>query len=456
MAHGVEILQPSSCLTHNESGSVRFKIQAWPVGLEKEEFVKQLAASLIYLEISVKSSPGLDVWDFDVFPVPNVSHEKYLVCLGEASMHPFRVSDSTEGVSAQLFDPRLECKQAGTKKKYRFQRCLRKKTLLWEFGLPLGKGMHVVTAQLRNTTSGLQLGSDITYITVGLIPTQMELTEFAKDLSGKHTVLGNEEMELNRIRRSIAHQHEKLHPDLRDPSSLGNYIDSSLWSALESNDPLRIAALGHKEAPGVYSMSVFTSEFCRMLMEEVAHANQQSNNYSRPNTMNNYGVVLEELGFRPWLEEFISRVLNPVSAVYFGDWGGGFLDSHHAFTLRYQVGKDETLDRHMDLSEVTLNVCLGGHFEGADLYFHGRRAHVDEDQELGLLTHSPGVAILHVGQQFHGVHRLTKGERHNMVIWGRSSQFRSSAAETVMRECSPTSWTFIKDTLRLVAVNDEL
>ena len=44
--------------------------------------------------------------------------------------------------------------------------------------------------------------------------------------------------------------------------------------------------------------------------------------------------------------------------------GGASLDSHHGFIVEYAVGKDASLDFHVDASDVTLNVCLGKEFTG--------------------------------------------------------------------------------------------
>ena len=118
--------------------------------------------------------------------------------------------------------------------------------------------------------------------------------------------------------------------------------------------------------------------------------------------MNNYGFVLQELGLGPMLESILRHVLSPLSRILLpaycsggrggnagtngtngtstrGGGGGGVnsghagtsLDSQHTFTIRYKAGEDTDLDNHMDQSAVTLNVCLGGEFEGADVYFKG-------------------------------------------------------------------------------------
>ena len=45
----------------------------------------------------------------------------------------------------------------------------------------------------------------------------------------------------------------------------------------------------------------------------------------------------------------------------------GDLSDIHAFTVRYRENEDRLLDTHVDSSDVTLNLCLGGSFEGGDI-----------------------------------------------------------------------------------------
>lgn len=40
------------------------------------------------------------------------------------------------------------------------------------------------------------------------------------------------------------------------------------------------------------------------------------------------------------------------------------LNEHHAFIVRYKVGEDVDLAKHIDRSDVTLNVCLGTSWTG--------------------------------------------------------------------------------------------
>jgi len=85
----------------------------------------------------------------------------------------------------------------------------------------------------------------------------------------------------------------------------------------------------------------------------------------------------------------------------FPSWPVDQFDSHHAFVVDYQIGKDEELDYHMDESLVTLNICLGEEFVGGDVYFNGiRGSGIAERAEMVEVSHSVGKAIMHVGQVF--------------------------------------------------------
>lgn len=122
-------------------------------------------------------------------------------------------------------------------------------------------------------------------------------------------------------------------------------------------------------------------------------------------------IHLSELGFRPFLQEVLDQIVKPLAAVALPEWGSQSLDSMHAFTIRYEQGKDKDLDLHMDLSEVTLNCCLGKEgFAGAELYFRGQRDLPSSIEGANdrtsssdvpgtyTLTHTIGHGVLHAGQ----------------------------------------------------------
>ncbi|CAG2173196.1 unnamed protein product, partial [Oppiella nova] len=182
----------------------------------------------------------------------------------------------------------------------------------------------------------------------------------------------------------------------------------------------------------VYKLEVFTEEFCRKLVEEVDHFNASSVPKGRPNTMNNYGILLNELGFDDhFLTPLREHYLNPMARVLFPDWvggGAGGLDSHRAFTIKYSASADAELFTHFDNSEVTLNVCLGKEFAGSEVYFANFRTERRVSAAEAAVTaveHRPGVGLIHLGQQMHGTLPVSDGERQNLVVWMRSSAVRN-------------------------------
>ncbi|XP_038657129.1 2-oxoglutarate and iron-dependent oxygenase domain-containing protein 2-like isoform X4 [Scyliorhinus canicula] len=146
----------------------------------------------------------------------------------------------------------------------------------------------------------------------------------------------------------------------------------------------------------------------------------------RPNTMNNYGVLLNELGFD---ETFITSLredyLQPITSLLYPDCGGCKLDSHKAFIVKYAVNQDCELSFHYDNAEVTLNVSLGKEFSEGNLYFGNMRQVPISESECVEIEHKVSHGLLHRGQQCHGALPISSGERWNLIIWMRSSPVRN-------------------------------
>ncbi|KAM5238295.1 2-oxoglutarate and iron-dependent oxygenase domain-containing protein 2 isoform 2-T2 [Ctenodactylus gundi] len=107
------------------------------------------------------------------------------------------------------------------------------------------------------------------------------------------------------------------------------------------------------------------------------------------------------------------------------DCGGGWLDSHRAFVVKYAPEQDRELGCHYDNAELTLNVALGKAFTGGALYFGGlfqAPAALTEPLEV---EHVVAQGVLHRGGQLHGARPLGIGERWNLVIWLRASAVRN-------------------------------
>ncbi|XP_053815296.1 2-oxoglutarate and iron-dependent oxygenase domain-containing protein 2 isoform X1 [Vidua chalybeata] len=119
----------------------------------------------------------------------------------------------------------------------------------------------------------------------------------------------------------------------------------------------------------IYRLPVFTEQFCQALVDELENFEQSDMPKGRPNTMNNYGVLLNELGMdEPFLTPLRERLL-PITALLYPELGGACLDSHKAFVVKYSLHEDLDLSSHYDNAEVTLNVSLGKEFTEGNLYF---------------------------------------------------------------------------------------
>nr|XP_012637666.1 2-oxoglutarate and iron-dependent oxygenase domain-containing protein 2 isoform X2 [Microcebus murinus] len=146
-------------------------------------------------------------------------------------------------------------------------------------------------------------------------------------------------------------------------------------------------------------------------------------------------VLLHELGLdEPLVTLLRERFLQPLMALLYPDCGGGQLDSHRAFVVKYAPGQDRELGCHYDNAELTINVALGKAFTGGALYFGSffqAPAALTEPLEV---EHVVGQGVLHRGGQLHGARPLGSGERWNLVVWLRASAVRNRLCPMCCRE----------------------
>jgi len=180
--------------------------------------------------------------------------------------------------------------------------------------------------------------------------------------------------------------------------------------------------------PGqVYSFPVFTPVFQELMLEELKNFYATGLKARRPNSMNNYGVIVNEIGMEPLVFAMQERIIKPLAFALFPE-EGSHLQSHHSFTIRYKGGEDTHLDVHTDDSDVTFNVNIGGNYTGCPLVFCGLSGEPDHRQFKLAHQHRPGAAVLHRGQHRHGAEDIEAGERTNLVVWSYSRAFRSTTA----------------------------
>eukprot|EP00931_Biecheleriopsis_adriatica_P065650 TRINITY_DN40142_c0_g1_i1.p1 TRINITY_DN40142_c0_g1~~TRINITY_DN40142_c0_g1_i1.p1 ORF type:complete len:552 (+),score=98.68 TRINITY_DN40142_c0_g1_i1:20-1675(+) len=187
----------------------------------------------------------------------------------------------------------------------------------------------------------------------------------------------------------------------------------------------RESGLLREELAGeVYSFPIFTEAFCDMLVDELMGFYASKLPARRPNSMNAYGVILNDIGLEPLMDE-LQAALQPLGDALWPGPGSAW-DGHHCFAVRYRAGEDLGLDMHTDDSDVTFNICLGIDFTGAGLQFCGHMGAPDHRKHSYTYRHVKGSCVCHLGRKRHGADDITSGERLNLIIWNRSSTYRTS------------------------------
>lgn len=191
-------------------------------------------------------------------------------------------------------------------------------------------------------------------------------------------------------------------------------------------------AVADEVSPGIFAFDLFTPAFCALLVAEADAFEGSGLPRRRPNTMNNFGLIVNEIGLEPLMSDLVASLLGPACRALFPEETRicGALDHHHSFLVQYRAaaGGDTNLDMHHDASEATLNVCLGRDFAGAGLRFCGRNGSARHRRSQYTHAHVKGRAVLHLGRHRHGADDIAAGDRLNLIVWLRSSTFRGAAA----------------------------
>jgi hypothetical protein len=246
---------------------------------------------------------------------------------------------------------------------------------------------------------------------------QSERTKFLDDISIK----------------SVAEVYSPKYPELRFFKE--SYLTQSFRNAVRQKSLLPILTKASK-LTDLFTLQIFSEEFLRKLFEELKHAETFDIPWTRPNSMNNQGFLLLQLGFEDFIDEFLQKWFIPMATMIYPQWEASYLDSVHAFTVKYETGGDLILDPHMDQSQLTLNTHIGGIHEGSRVKFNGilhdsnslQNEHIEVEQK-------PGMSLLHVGQHWHESTSLESGERYNLIFWFRSRKSLQSPYEKFREKC---------------------
>jgi hypothetical protein len=202
-------------------------------------------------------------------------------------------------------------------------------------------------------------------------------------------------------------------------------FDLEFYNAISKNDLDKIKGMTEPLGLEVFKIKFFSLDYCSKLLEELANFEKVAKNelgltIKRPNSMNNYGLILDDIGFFSLIEELISSFVMPLCRVYFPDEKPFNFENHHSFIVSYKIGEDLDLANHIDDSDVTVNICLGKEFEGGQLTFYGTKP----DGSPMSYSHEPGTAVIHLGKNWHEAQKITSGERTNLIIWCKCSNRR--------------------------------
>eukprot|EP00928_Gymnodinium_smaydae_P000976 TRINITY_DN10365_c0_g1_i1.p1 TRINITY_DN10365_c0_g1~~TRINITY_DN10365_c0_g1_i1.p1 ORF type:complete len:360 (+),score=62.33 TRINITY_DN10365_c0_g1_i1:298-1377(+) len=245
----------------------------------------------------------------------------------------------------------------------------------------------------------------------------------------KELVDANRELSADRMTTIRKYTAMAKHPELFASPLVWReeWLDPAFRRASQEGTTTAWRALLTEELPGeVFSFPFFTESFCQTLVEEIFGFYASGLPARRPNSMNNYGIVLNDIGLEPLMER-LQNALQPLGDLLFPGPGNEW-DGQHSFVVRYRGGEDLGLDMHTDDSDVTFNICLGLDFTGAGLQFCGMMGAPNHRRHSYTYQHTKGRCVCHLGRKRHGADNILSGERLNLILWNHSSTYRQSDA----------------------------
>ena len=203
------------------------------------------------------------------------------------------------------------------------------------------------------------------------------------------------------------------------PNLYKSWFDSSFLQLLQDINTKKTSDFIKKETDEVYSFKIFSKKFLIMINEEIENFYATGLEAHRPNSMNNYGVILNDIGMKPMLDVFQRTCIIPIAKVLFPEYSKNIVD-HHTFIVKYNANEDVGLDMHTDDSDVTFNVCLGKDFKGSTLSFCGNMGDPAHRKFTHTYQHEIGRGVIHLGNRRHGADDIISGTRINLVMWSKN------------------------------------
>ncbi|CAK9007891.1 unnamed protein product [Durusdinium trenchii] len=239
------------------------------------------------------------------------------------------------------------------------------------------------------------------------------------------------EESLQRVQR-IQNEYTPLRPEVYKLDELSYLQDGFRQLVAEMRKPGAKVISGAKERkileevrPGIWTFPVFTEAFCDQLECELRNFHDSGLPRTAPNTMNRFGIIMSELGFcehllDPLVFEYVNVVATRLLPAFCE-----CLDSYRAFTVLYEAERDgdKELAMHYDNAEVTLNINIGGTWDGGNVVYYGLATSAEGPPMEATLRR--GWGVLHAGLELHRATPISQGRRHNLILWCRSSGVRN-------------------------------
>ena len=129
----------------------------------------------------------------------------------------------------------------------------------------------------------------------------------------------------------------RKHPALFDAKAgWSRWIEPRLLDALaelKAGNESAVRSLLRVEVEGsdasVYSFAIFTTDFCDRFIEELDNYYATGLPQPRPNSMNNYGIIVNQIGMQAVITRMQREVLLPLSELLFPVQARGGFTGHH-------------------------------------------------------------------------------------------------------------------------------
>merc|ERR1712216_386803 len=134
------------------------------------------------------------------------------------------------------------------------------------------------------------------------------------------------EEKIQKRRTYLAHlaaEYNPQHPRLYSLADHLDFFEPSFIHAIQSGtrDAFESIRDFQELSPGLYQYRIFREDVCQQLMEEVdsfnAFAAESGAKVTRPNSMNRYGLILNDIGFLRTMDLLMRRFVQPLAAAFF-------------------------------------------------------------------------------------------------------------------------------------------